>query len=502
MLVAGHTLLPHTGTEQAYNSFDAALTLEIFDKIVADNFIDTEARLITPGRNAQPNIIYNFERALQAPVLEMMLRGWRIDPLAREDGTTKLERDVAKLDNILLQVAFAVWDKELNPNSTKQLKEFFYERLGITPITVSVKGEVKTPMDADVLEKLGDHFELRLIVNTILKRREVAKQLKVLQTEIDPDWRMRTSYNIGGTKEGRFSSSKSPEGTGSNIQNIEEELRRMFIADDGYKIACLDLEQADSRFIGWYCGVLFNDWSYLDACESGDLHTTVARMTFSDLPWTGDMKKDREIAERKIHWDTVRQSCKKLGHATNFFGKVYTMSRETGVPQRNVAQFVDKYFTAFPCISRLHQWCASELQTKMRLTNCFGRERDFFDRPEAEETLRKGLAFLAASATADCLNLGMWRTWKHLGRVVQLLAQLHDAQYFQFKDDAQHERGIIQRAAELMKVELVAPNGRRFSIPVDAKTGWNWAPRWKTDEKGKRLEANPKGLDKVGAQRT
>src|SRR5215467_12315958 len=96
-----------------------------------------------------------------------------------------------------------------------------------------------------------------------------------LKTEIDHDGRMRTSYNIAGTNSGRFSSSLSEFGTGGNLQNIEEGLRSVFIADDGMKLANFDAEQGESRIVGAIEWCLFHDGKYLDVCESEDIHTIV-----------------------------------------------------------------------------------------------------------------------------------------------------------------------------------------------------------------------------------
>jgi len=71
----------------------------------------------------------------------------------------------------------------------------------------------------------------RPIVGHIKAMRDLGKKVSVLKTEIDPDGRIRTSYNIGGTTTGRLSSSFSEFGTGTNLQNIEESLRSVFIAD-------------------------------------------------------------------------------------------------------------------------------------------------------------------------------------------------------------------------------------------------------------------------------
>jgi DNA polymerase I-like protein with 3'-5' exonuclease and polymerase domains len=425
----------------------------------------------------------------------MMLRGFRVDPGARELGIEATKSDLRRLDLILQRLAFAVWDKPLNPNSGQQLKDFFYNRLGIPQIKEWVKGELKFPMNRKTLEQIEDYFQARLIVATILAHRDMEKQLQVLETEVDPDWRMRTSYNIGGTKAGRFSSSKSPDGTGGNLQNVTESLRHVFVPDPGYVLCGIDAEQSDSRMVGYMCGLLFNDWRYLDACESGDLHTAVARMVWRDLPWTGDIRKDRKIAEQPFYrHHTYRDMCKRLGHGTNFLGKPPHMAKEIHVPTKLVVEFAEVYFDSFSCIARWQSWTATELQMHQRLTSIHGRKRDFFDRTTADETIRKGLAFLAAAATADNLNLGMWKIWRDMPNV-QLLAQVHDAVYFQFKD-TEDKAKVVAQAQELLELPLIAPNQRRFVVPTEAKLGYNWGNYVPADAERGTPERNTKGLRK------
>ena len=86
----------------------------------------------------------------------------------------------------------------------------------------------------------------RQIVRHIITMRELGKKISMLKTEIDPDGRMRTSYNIAGTSTGRFSSSYSEFGTGGNLQNVEESLRSIFISDPGFKFAKFDAKSGES----------------------------------------------------------------------------------------------------------------------------------------------------------------------------------------------------------------------------------------------------------------
>ncbi|CAN5950504.1 unnamed protein product [Sphagnum jensenii] len=352
-------------------------------------------------------------------------------------------------------------------------------------------------MNRATLEKVEDYFQARPIVTAILSHRDRTKTLSVLETEVDPDWRMRTSYNIGGTKSARLSSSKSPTGTGTNLQNITEDLRHILTADPGHILCGIDASQSDSRFVGFMCGVLFNDWTYLDACESGDLHTAVARLVWPEYKWTGDLKKDRLLAETSLYRHySHRDACKRIGHGANFLGKAPALAKGSHVPQTLVKAFLSRYFGAFPAIQRWQQWTAAELQTKHQLTSVHGRKRDFFDRTNADETLRKGLAFLAAAGTADNLDLGMYRIWRQMPEV-QLLAQIHDAVYFQFSEKLDPNI-VVKKAQTLLQTELKAPNGRTFIVPTDAKIGYNFGNFVPKNENSP--EKNPLGLRKFIAK--
>jgi hypothetical protein len=503
-------------------------------------------------------------------------------------------------------------------------------------------------MDRDILDKLHIHFHARPIVSAILCHRDITKQLEVLETQIDSDGRMRCSMNIASTTTGRFSTDRSTTGTGRNLQNITADLRYIFVADRGWKIGAVDKEQAESREVGYWCGIVLGDWSYLDAVESGDIHTYTCRLIWPNLPWTGDLKEDRIIAERPFYRHfTYREITKRAGHGcltedhevltpngwvpitdkpkvikqfsylkkdkfvevsnwtdktwrgdfyewntnlisakmtsdhriyyddnsnfrqdnyklqihtisevnkkdiiipfhtknhgleihfaslpansatstneelrvlcptvpsgafyirrkskisvtgnSNYLGQPYTIAMELHVPPQLIQDFQPRYFGAFPCIPRMHQWVAQEIQTKGYLVNVFGRRRDFFDRTDSPETIRGAVAYLFQSATADDMNLGIYRLWDKLGTRIQLLLQLHDAVYFLYRE-SDNEQEIFKQVVNLLDVELTAPNGRKFSVPSEPKSGWNFGNKHKRDKNGKKYVANEMGLDEI-----
>jgi DNA polymerase I-like protein with 3'-5' exonuclease and polymerase domains len=211
--------------------------------------------------------------------------------------------------------------------------------------------------------------------------RDIGKKISVLKTEIDPDDRIRTSYNIAGTTTGRFSSSFSEFGTGGNLQNIEDLLRRVLCADPGYKMAYLDAEQGESRCVGAIEWNLFQDGTYLDACESGDLNTVVAKMVWPGLPWTGNLKADQALAEQPYYRHYSRRfMCKKIGHGTNYDGKPPTISAQSKIERSIIEDFQPKYFSAFPAHRRWHAYVKQNLLETGQMVSLTGRKRYFFGR--------------------------------------------------------------------------------------------------------------------------
>lgn len=497
----------HAGpqNQQVYCGLDCCVTLEVFEEL---------ERNYGPDRGAA---IYSFERAMQAPYLEIMQRGFAVDDLARRAAAAELHTRIDAMQEMLDEFARSVWDLPLNPRSPKQLQEFFYSALRLPEQWISQKGVRKLSTNREVMEKLLAYSHARPFVNLILSIREAAKQLERFEEEIDRDGRYRTSYNIAGTETGRPSSSENAFGTGGNAQNIAPPLRYVFVADPGWKLCVIDLEQVEARDVGFFCGCLFDDWKFLDACESGDLHTNNAKLIWPELAWTGDPKRDKEIASGPFYRDfSYRDMAKRGGHLSNYYGTAWTAARSLKVPLSIMEEFQARYIRgraadpskglppiepAYPCIARWWQWTAEQLQTTRLLTTPFGRTRHFFGRPNDDTTLREAIAFLPQSTTADRMNLGLWRVWKYMPEV-QLLAQTYDSITFQFPESSD-ANSIIGRALELIRVELVAPNGRKYIVPGEAKVGWNWGyqitkeDQVRAREQGKRVpRLNLEGLVK------
>jgi len=97
-----------------YNGLDCCVTLEVLEV--------TEQQLTNLTRST-----YEFSKSLQAPILEMKLRGVLVDQAARTEAIFAYKRDVAFIQKNLNRILIEGLGIELNHRSPAQLKKLFYE---------------------------------------------------------------------------------------------------------------------------------------------------------------------------------------------------------------------------------------------------------------------------------------------------------------------------------------------------------------------------------------
>lgn len=501
--------LSHNEREWVYNGLDVCVTFEVRDALA-------------PLFDNQTLVTYNLSKSLQGPVLDMSMRGILVDEASRkkvldlyrgriELFETRLTRMVA--EGVGIELPPKIFDKKTGKwkvwwRSVPRLKNLFYDVMGFQPIKKRnpKSGRMEPTVNREALEKLGQNFYAEPLTNYLLALRDIDKKRSFLETEIDSDGRFRSNYNIAGTNTGRLASAASDFGTGSNGQNIDRDLRSVFVADPDYVFVNLDGEQADARNVGAICWNLFLDkhgpgfaGAYLDACESGDLHTTVCRMAWNTLDWGDDPAGWRAVADVIAYrQDSYRQLAKKLGHGTNYYGTPRTMAKHTKVQTKIIEEFQRRYFEAFPAIKLWHEWVRRELNTSSTLTTLLGRRRAFFGRAFDDETLREAIAYSPQSMTADEIDLGMLAMWRDAKRWdAQLLAQVHDSTLWQVPRAVVDE--FVPWALKTKALPIELEGGRQFTVPIEAKVGFNWGdhtPGYTKKDGTVVPEINPDGLRK------
>jgi len=440
--------------ENVYSGLDSAITLECFEEM---------RPLLDPTTQAT----YEFSKALQGPCLEMRLRGCLVDKARVAQVIDEYYEILNDLETGLERIVReGIGMVGFNWNSPKDVQALLYGQMGIPPI--NARGTPTT--NAAALEKLAGYTMAQPIVYHILAMREIMKKIGVLRMEIDNDGRMRTSYNIAGTSTGRFSSSFSEFGTGGNLQNVEESLRSILVADFGYKFAKFDAKSGESFVVGAIEHNLFNDSKYLDACSTGDPHTAVARICWPGLPWTGALKHDKDIAERPVYRHySYRFMCKKLGHGSNYGGRPDTLATQTRLPVSVVESFQPGYFRAFPAHKLWHDWVDRTIRKTGQLTSLTGRRRYFFGRRNSDDVFREAVAYDPQGSLADIVNRAMLRIWRQ--RYAILMFQDHDALTFMYPES--HEDEIVPRILADLPETIPLKHNHTLTIPYDCKTGWN-----------------------------
>lgn len=442
-----------------YNGLDCAVTSEVFESIF-------------PQLDDYTNRTYDFSRALQGPALEMRLRGVLVDSQRKTQVIEEFREHISTLEDQLDRIVLeGVGMPTFNWRSNNDLHELFYNRLGIPPI----RRQGRVTVNREALEQMEAYTVAKPIISHMTAMRDLGKKIGVLQKDIDPDGRIRTSYNIAGTNTGRWSSSISEFGTGDNLQNIEESLRSVLCADPGWKFAKFDAKSGESYCVGAVEWNLFQDGRYLDAVESGDVHTAVARICWPNLPWTNNLKRDKDIAEQLYYRHySYRFMCKKLGHGSNYGGQPKTLAAQAKLPEPVVRDFQPKYFRAFPSHIRWQGFVDSQLKRVGCLTTLTGRKRWFFGRRYDPATLREAIAYDPQGSLADIVNralLRIWRWSKAKGIPVFIMLQDHDALTFMYKEETEDE--IVPVLKEMLTEEIPLQHGRTLAIPYDCKVGWN-----------------------------
>lgn len=441
-----------------YNGLDGMMTQEIY-------------------RALKTNPTYEFEKSLLPLVVDMMDKGILIDPQKKDTIAKELETSLKKVEDNFNYICQKVWGKTYNPRSPLQLKELLYQRLYLPEVIVSKKGEKKVSTDRDTLEKLHREYTRAMPITTpLLQMRDLSKTLDTVTKQLSPQGRWHANFNIGGTDTGRWSSSSHPYGWASNLQNIDDFVRRMFIPDPGHIFVNCDQQGAEARVVGYLAG----DETYIKAVESGDVHTMVASMVFGFEP-------KRELADRKYYRDmSYRDIAKRAAHGSNYGGTARTIAITLKVEIKVIEEFQKLYFKTFSKIKKWHAWILQEIQTKHRLVTPFGRVRNFWGNPHDDATLRAAIAYVPQSTVGDLTARGLLEIYGKLPEV-QILNNIHDAAFCQVKQDkvALLLPQIVECLTHPLEVTDIFGVKRQMLIPWESQTGMNW---------GKRKKDNPDGL--------
>ncbi len=398
-------------------------------------------------------LMHEIEIPLASVLASMEETGFRIDPV----GIHKYAEDLKQQEEALADAIWFQAGHQFNINSPKQLGEVLFDEIGL-PAGKKTKTGYST--DADTLEELRPYHS---IIGDILSYRQIAKLRgtygEPLIAQADENGRIHTRLNQTGTATGRLASSDP------NLQNIPvrmelgRELRRYFIADDGYVLIDADYSQIELRLLS----VLSEDPIMRQAFIDGqDIHTSVAAQVF------------------RVDEDDVTPELRRRAKAVNF-GIVYgigefSLSKDLGITRKMAKEYIQNYLSTYAGVDRYLNATVEQAKTDGYTTTMFGRRRNI---PELKSTNRNLRGFGERVAmnspiqgtAADVIKIAMInvsRALKEENLDARLIMQVHDELIVEA-----HE-SCADRAAEILVREMEAAVQVSVPLTADCGVGKNW----------------------------
>jgi uracil-DNA glycosylase family 4 len=435
----------------AYNAMDSARTLECFFK--------QKALLEACGRWS---LYRDLLQPLTKPVYQMCAQGWRLDHEGIANEKVEVEALMSELNAKIDTYANQVNIEHVNPGSPVQLKDF----------AKAMGWKVPTKMGRETMDKTAraklyikyKHPALRLVDEYKELDRYVSSYLNV---KLDEDKKFRFQITIPGTIEGRFSSEKSPMGTGGNSQNIPKRFRKFVIADNGCILINTDLERADARVVGW----LSQDPMMNKIFEQRlDMHTITANSIFGMDIMT--LPKDEYEKKRALG--------KKANHALNYGMQarrfMEDVLKDTGIniSLEEAQQIIDGYFRTYPGIIAWHQSIQAQIRQTRKLVSPHGRVRTFLGIID-DTMFREAYAWIPPTAVADSIDTTMLTfIWACQQAAVdaKVLGQTHDSLLIQVPEKDLKE--TIQIIDFAMKKSVFYVHGKPCCLGHDIMVGYRW----------------------------
>lgn len=353
-------------------------------------------------------------------ILRMMLRGVKVN--AKHRG--KLAEQLMAAGQERQEFLNAVIGRDFNPRSPVQMKQFFYNEMGVRP--EKSRTTKKDSLGAEILVKMHERYPLLgPIADTIIEMRSIGTFIGTfIKSELDGDGRVRSSFKLSGPETFRLASSENAFGRGMNLQNLPKgdraktalkmpNIREMFLPDCGYEIFDIDLAGADAQVVAWTSGdetmkALFRAKTKIAAFAAKELYGSAA----------GDNGRLEPYYTR----------AKMGGHLTNYGGFPPTMAKALGITIHEADRFQARWFQMFPGIKKWHARVERNLIEKREVTNAFGFKKTFFGR--LDKSLPEALAWEPQSTVAITTLRAMDNLDEQFYHILRILLQVHDSIVF------------------------------------------------------------------------
>ena len=422
------------GCAEALWRLKPVLTAELQEKGMEKLYIEVELPLC--------QVLYRME-----------CRGIAVDTKLLEQFGIMLSQRIDDCEKLI----YSYSQEKFNINSTKQLGELLFEKLGLPPVKKTKTGY---STNADVLEKLKDKHP---IIPAIMDYRMLTKLKSTyadgLMAVIGEDGRIRTTFQNLVTATGRLSS------TEPNLQNIPvrtdlgAEIRKMFIPKEGHVLVDADYSQIELRVLAH----IADDAVMQNAFISGqDVHTVTAAQVFGVAP------------------EQVTSLQRRHAKAVNF-GIVYgisefSLAEDIGVTRWEAKEYIDSYLAHYSGVRAYMKDVVVKAREEGFTSTLYGRRRYIPELSASNFNIRSGAERIALNTpiqgtAADLIKLAMIRVEKALNEQypqAKLLLQVHDELIVECPEE------IAREVAALVSREMEGVATLRVPLTAEAKIGKSW----------------------------
>lgn len=400
------------------------------------------------------DLLSNIEIPIISVLADMEIKGVLVD----SDYLRQLSIEFGESLKLIEQSIFNLAGQQFNINSTQQVGEILFKKLGLKG-TKKTKTGLSTSLA--VLEELAFEHELP---KKILEYRSIFKLKSTyadsLVNLVNPKTgRIHTSYNQAVAATGRLSSSDP------NLQNIPirtpegRKIRKAFVPNRGFVLVAADYSQIELRIMAHLSG----DKRLLEAFASGeDIHSITAASVFG-LPI-------------ELVTSEMRRKAKEINFGIIYGMGAFKLSNQIGVSLKVAKQYLEDYYQTYSGVKEFMERAPDDASRVGFVTTILGRKRYLPDLTNPNKMAQQAARRIAINTTmqgsaADLMKLAMINVHSRLKTEklpANLILQVHDELVLEAQEDH------LEAAINLLKFEMEHAYALSVPLVVDVSFGQNW----------------------------
>lgn len=438
------SLLDDVETDRSEYLAKCAVALGVLNECIGDKIKE----------NGQEKLYQEVELPLVTVLAHLEINGFLVDDNQLKEFADKLGEKIDALTNEIYMLA----GEEFNINSPKQLGVILFEKLELKPVKKTKTGYAT---NADVLEKLRDKHP---IVNFIMEYRQLAKLKSTycdgLTAVVNPNThRIHSVFTQTVTVTGRLSS------TEPNLQNIPtrtelgREIRKMFVAKDGYVLVDADYSQIELRVLAH----IANDETMINAFRNNeDIHAVTASQVLG-IPLE-DVTKEQRSSAKAVNFGIVYG----IGE--------FSLAQDLHISVKEAKAYIESYLEKYNGVRNYMESIKEQAKKDGYVKTMLNRIRYIPELKSPNYNIRQfgervALNTPIQGTAADIIKLAMVRVDNRLineGLKSKLILQVHDELIVEAHKDE------VDKVKQILSEEMQGAMELNVPLKVDMSTGHSW----------------------------